>query len=93
MIRSFACKETKKIWNGIRSNKFPVDIQERALRKLRQLDAALVMDDLKNPPANKLERLAGNRQGYMSIRINLQWRLCFLWKNGDAYDVAIVDYH
>ena len=93
MIKSFNCKDTKKIWNGIYSSKFPIDIQERALRKLRQLDASSTLEDLKNPPGNNLELLRGDRRGQMSIRINQQWRLCFIWKNDGAYDVEIVDYH
>lgn len=93
MIVIFSCKETEKIWNGRYSKKFPVDIQERALRKLRQLDAALTLDDLKNPPGNKLEALIGDRAGQMSIRINQKWRICFSWDEGKSYDVHIVDYH
>ena len=93
MIKSFNCKETKKIWSGTYSSKFPTDIQERALRKLRQLDASSILDDLKNPPGNNLEMLKGNRRGQMSIRINQQWRLCFVWKNDGAYNVEIIDYH
>ena len=80
MIRSFGCKETEKIWEGQASRKLPQDIQNRALRKLRQLDAAMVLDDLKNPPSNHLEALKGNRKGQMSIRINDQWRVCFIGK-------------
>lgn len=93
MIKSFCCKETKKIWDGVYSSKFPHDIQERALRKLRQLDASNTLEDLKNPPGNNLEFLKGDRLGQMSIRINQQWRLCFVWKNDGIYDVEIVDYH
>lgn len=93
MIKSFRCKETKKIWAGLRSTSFPADIQERALRKLRQLDAAQRLDDLKLPPGNNLEQLKGSRLGQMSIRITQQWRLCFLWKNNEAYEVEIIDYH
>lgn len=70
MIHSFQCKETEKIWNGVQSQSFPRDIQERALRKLRQLDAARTRDDLKNPPGNRLEQLGGDRNEQMSIRIN-----------------------
>lgn len=92
-IKSFKCKETKKIWLGIYSSQFPHDIQERALRKLRQLDASSTLEDLKNPPGNNLELLKGDRQGQMSIRINQQRRLCFVWKNDEAYDIEIVDYH
>lgn len=93
MINSFNCKETEKIWNGKSSRKFPTDMQDRALRKLRQLDVSNNIDDLKNPPSNHLEKLQGNRKGQMSIRINQKWRLCFIWKNNEAYEVEIVDYH
>jgi proteic killer suppression protein len=93
VIKSFKCKETERIWNGTRSKKFQSDIQSRALRKLYILDAALVVDDLKNPPGNHLEGLVGNRKGQMSIRINNQWRLCFVWENGEVFEVEIVDYH
>jgi proteic killer suppression protein len=77
----------------IRSRKFPGDIQDRVLRKLRQLDAAIVLDDLKNPPGNNLEALKGNRAGQKSIRINTQWRICFVWEDGEVHQVEIVDYH
>jgi proteic killer suppression protein len=93
MIKSFACKETAKIWQGEASRKLPRDMQDRALRKLRQLDAAMTLDDLKLPPSNHLEVLKGDRKGQMSIRINKQWRLCFVWANGEARNVEIVDYH
>lgn len=93
MITSFACKETKKIWEGYASRQFPQDIEGRALRKLRQLDAARTEEDLRNPPSNHLEKLRGDRRAQRSIRINRQWRLCFIWKNGDASEVEIVDYH
>jgi proteic killer suppression protein len=93
MIKFFGCKETEKIWEGHHSRRFPQDIQNRALRKLRQLDAALTLDDLKNPPSNHLEALKGNRKGQMSIRINDQWRVCFQWNAGEATEVEIVDYH
>lgn len=93
MIKSFKCKETEKVWNEEKSKKFPTDIQNRALRKLSMLDAALVVDDLKNPPGNHLEGLKGNRKGQMSIRINNQWRICFVWDDGEIFDVEIVDYH
>ncbi|MDP2697448.1 type II toxin-antitoxin system RelE/ParE family toxin [Thalassospira sp.] len=93
MIQSFACKHTLKIWNGITVRAFPEDMQDRALRKLRQLDASKTTDDLKNPPGNRLESLKGDRKGQMSIRINDQWRLCFVWQDGEAYDVEIADYH
>ncbi|MDX2144450.1 MAG: type II toxin-antitoxin system RelE/ParE family toxin [Rhodospirillaceae bacterium] len=93
MIRSFKCKDTARIWDAEHSRKFPGDIQDRALRKLRQLDAARTLDDLRNPPGNRLETLKGNRAGQSSIRINDQWRICFLWMAGDAVNVEIVDYH
>lgn len=93
MIKTFRSKGTKLIWDGQVSRKFPRDIQDRALRKLRQLDAALALDDLKNPPGNHLENLKGDRKDQKSIRITDQWRICFVWKNGEVYDVEIVDYH
>lgn len=93
MIRSFRCKETERIWQGERSRKFPADIQDRALRKLRQVDAAHTVEDLRNPPGNRLEALKGARAGQMSIRINDQWRICFRWTDHDAHEVEIVDYH
>jgi toxin HigB-1 len=93
MIRSFRCKETERIWQGQSSRKFPGDMQDRALRKLRQLDAALTSDDLRNPPGNRLEALKGDRKGQWSTRTNDQWRVCFRWREGDANDVEIVDSH
>ncbi len=93
MIKSFKCKKTEKIWNGLKSRSFPGDIQDKALGKLRQLDASEARDDLKNPPGNRLETLKGDRIGQMSIRINKRWRICFVWKEAEAHDVEIVDYH
>ncbi|HLP89750.1 MAG TPA: type II toxin-antitoxin system RelE/ParE family toxin [Nostocaceae cyanobacterium] len=93
MIISFACKETENIWQGFSSRKFPPEIQERALRKLRQLEASVNLEDLRIPPGNRLEALVGDRIGQYSVRITKQWRLCFIWENGNAYDVEIVDYH
>lgn len=93
MIRSFACRETEKIWEGVRSRVFPSDMQGRALRKLRMLDAAQNLNDLRVPPSNHLEALKGNRKGQMSIRVNDQWRICFIWQDNEAHDVEIVDYH
>jgi proteic killer suppression protein len=93
MIRSIRCADTRRIWLGESSRKFPSDIHDRALRKLRQLDAAATLDDLRNPPGNRLELLKGNRVGQMSIRINNQWRICFRWADHGAWDVEIVDYH
>jgi proteic killer suppression protein len=93
MIRSFRNKETERIWQGQQSRKFPGDVQDRALRKLRQLDASLTLKDLRNPPGNRLEALRADRAGQWSIRINDQWRICFRWSDGEAHDVEIVDYH
>lgn len=93
MILSFRSKETARIWEGQSSRAFPRDIQDRALRKLRQLDAARTLDDLRNPPGNRLEALQADREGQLSIRINDQWRICFHWNEGDASEVEIVDYH
>ena len=93
VIKTFNCKESKMIWEGKVSRKLPRDIQDRALRKLRQVDAAINLDDLKNPPSNHLEELKGNRKNQVSIRINDQLRICFLWRDGESYDVQIVDYH
>ena len=93
MICSFGGKETERIWHGFRSRKFRGDIQNRALRKLRQLDASLTIEDLRNPPGNRLETLKGDRAGQWSIRINEQWRICFRWDKGEAHDVEITDYH
>lgn len=93
MIKSFACKETEKIWNELRSKKFPPDIQDRALRKLNLLDAAQTLEDIREPPSNHLEGLKGNRKGQMSIRVNNQWRICFVWDDNTAHAVQIIDYH
>jgi proteic killer suppression protein len=93
MIRSFADRETETIWSGVRNRKLPSDIQSQALRKLRLLNQARVLDDLRVPPGNRLEALKGNRAGRHSIRINEYWRICFTWKDGGANDVEIVDYH
>ena len=93
MIRSFKSKETEKIFNRERSRKLPSDIQQVALRKLRMLNRAVTLQDLRVPPANRLEKLSGGRAGQYSIRINDQWRICFEWKEGNADNVEIVDYH
>ena len=93
MIKTFKCKETEKIWHGESSRKLPRNIQDRAFRKLRQLNAAVTVEDLRNPPSNNLEGLKGDRKGYMSIRVNNQWRLCFIFENGEVFEVQIVDYH
>jgi proteic killer suppression protein len=93
VIRSFKCKETEKIFNRIYSKKFPIDIQRSAMRKLRMLNRAENLNDLKVPPGSRLKALRGNRKGQHSIRINDQWRICFLWQDRDALDVEITDYH
>ena len=93
MIQSFRCKETEKIWSGNGSRRIPNGIQRVALRKLIQLSAAEALDDLRVPPGNHLEALKGSRTGQHSIRINDQWRICFLWEEGHAHEVEIVDYH
>ena len=93
MIRSFKAKEAEKIFNRERSKKLPSDIQQLALRKLRMLNRAVTLQDLRVPPANHLEKLSGSRAGQYSIRINDQWRICFEWSEGDAQNVEIVDYH
>ena len=93
MILSFASNETERIWNGQRSRRYPPDIQNRALAKLALLHAAEFLEDLRNPPGNRLHDLNDDRAGQHSISINKQWRICFRWKDGNAYDVEIVDYH
>lgn len=93
MIRSFASKETDKIFKRQRSRNLPQDIQPVALRKLRMINRAVTLNDLRVPPANRLEKLSGDRANQYSIRINQQWRVCFEWREGDAYNVEIVDYH
>ena len=93
VIRSFHCKETERIFILEGSRKLPKDIQAVAVRKLKMLNQSIDLKDLSTPPANRLERLRGDRQGKYSIRINDQWRIVFEWRNGDAYDVEIVDYH
>ena len=92
MIKSFRCSETEKIFQRKRSRKFG-GIQRIALRKLLVLDASDSLNDLRIPPSNRLEKLSGDRRGQHSIRVNEQWGICFRWRNGDAYDVEIVDYH
>ncbi|MBM4121006.1 MAG: type II toxin-antitoxin system RelE/ParE family toxin [Nitrospira sp.] len=93
MIRSFRSKETEKIFSLQRSSKLPQNIQQTALRKLRMLHRSMTLDDLRIPPANRLEKLHGDREGQWSIRINDQWRICFRWDAGDTYEVEIADYH
>lgn len=93
MIKSFADKETEKIYHRNYSKKFPEEIQQRAYRKMLQIDLMTELKELQSPPGNRLEKLKGDRDGQHSIRINQQWRVCFKWQEGDAFDVEIVDYH
>ena len=93
MIRNFADREAEKIWAGIASRRLPVAMQPVARRKLRMLNSAASLDDLRIPPANRLEALKGDLRGRYSIRINDHWRVCLRWSEGDAHDVQIVDYH
>lgn len=93
MIRSFAGRETERIWDGGHSRRLPADIQASALRKLRILNRVTRLEQLRAPPGNRLEALQGDRAGQHSIRINDQWRICFRWRDGEAEDVEICDYH
>ncbi len=93
MIRSFADRNTERIFNRQHTSRFGASVQKMALRKLLILDAADRLDDLRIPPGNRLEELRGDRSGQHSIRINDQWRICFRWRSGDAFDVEIADYH
>ena len=93
MISGFKDQETEKVWEGNVSRRLPNDIQAIARRKLRMLNNAHRLDDLRVPPANRLEALKGKRKGRYSIRINDQWRICFVWADGNASEVEIVNYH
>jgi len=93
MIKSFRDKETEKVYSRERSAKLPGNIQQIALRKLRMINNAQNINDLRIPPSNRLEKLSGDRAGQYSIRINDQWRICFSWKDNNAYYVEINDYH
>jgi toxin HigB-1 len=93
VIESFADRETERIYQGKFSGSLPHDIQRRALNKLRVLDAIVRIDELLNPPSNRLEALKGDMAGQFSIRINNQWRICFRWESGNACNVCIKDYH
>ena len=93
MIKSFKCKETEKLFAGRFSARQPQAVQRPAALKLYLLDAATLLDTLRVPPSNRLEALHHDREGRYSIRINRQWCICFVWREGDAYDVEIVDYH
>ena len=93
MIQSFKCKETEKIFNGLLSRKFPIDIQSRAFNKLTAIHISLNIDDIRNPPSNHLEQLKGDRANQYSIRINKKYRICFEWNGNSAENIEIVDYH
>lgn len=93
MIRSFGDRDTELIWRSQRARRIPSDIQNAALRKLFMIVAAETIEDLKEPPGNRLEMLKGDRKGWWSIRINQQWRICFKWENGYAENIEIIDYH
>ncbi len=93
MIKSFADKETEKLFRRQLSKKLPQNIQRNARMKLEILDSANVLQDLTVPPGNRLEKLSGDRKGQHSIRINQQWRISFVWRSGNVYEVEIVDYH
>ena len=93
MIKTFKDAETQKIYQRERSRKLPSDIQQVTLRKLRMINNSVNLNDLRVPPANRLEKLIGDREGQYSIRINDQWRICFEWRGSDAFNVEITDYH
>ncbi|MBL6081351.1 type II toxin-antitoxin system RelE/ParE family toxin [Belnapia sp. T18] len=93
MIESFQDKRTAAVFLGKLPKGFPVDVVNVARRKLRMLDAAVRLDDLRVPPGNRLEPLTGSRKGQHSIRVNDQWRVCFVWRDGGAYEVEVTDYH
>ncbi len=93
MIQSFACAETERLFHRERPKRFPQNLHRAAFRKLRMLHNARTLQDLRVPPANRLESLKGDRKGQYSIRVNKRFRICFTWRSGDAFDVEIVDYH
>jgi len=93
MILNFGSKETESIWNGVRVSKLPNEIQEKGRRKLRMLNNSQNLMDLRIPPSNRLEKLSGNLSEFYSIRINDQWRIIFIWEEGNASNVEIIDYH
>jgi proteic killer suppression protein len=93
VIKSFRDRETQKVYDRAASRRLPEDIQQIALRRLRMINNARSINDLRIPPGNRLERLGGNREGQYSVRINEQWRICFAWRGGNSYDVEITDYH
>ena len=93
MIKSFADKDTDRLFRHQAPRRLPPEIWRRAARKLLILNAVVELEELRVPPGNRLEKLSGDREGQHSIRINDQWRICFTWRNGDAYDLEITDYH
>jgi proteic killer suppression protein len=93
VIRTFRDADTERLFHREPVKRWGSDVQRAGLRKLRILDAATGLGDLRAPPGNRLEKLAGNRAGQWSIRVNDQWRMCFVWREGDAYEVVLVDYH
>jgi toxin HigB-1 len=93
MIVSFRDKETERLWQSGRSRRLPADLQRSAFKRLAILNAAVTLDNLKVPPGNQLEALRGNRAGQHSIRVNDQYRVCFVWRDGNAFEAEIVDYH
>jgi proteic killer suppression protein len=93
VIKTFKDRDAERLFRREPVKRLGPDVQRIALRKLRMLDAAIALEDLRIPPANRLEKLKGDRAGQFSIRINQQWRVCFVWRSGDAFDVEIVDYH
>ena len=93
MIKGFASRDTERLFRRERVRRFPAELLHLMLRKLVVLDAAEQLEDLRSPPGNRLEKLKGHRAGQYSIRVNDQWRICFRWHEGHAFDVAIVDYH
>ncbi len=93
VVKSFRDRETLRVWERRRSKAVPASLQRKALRKLTEIENARELGDLRVPPGNRLEKLSGDREGQHSIRINQQYRVCFVWDGGDAYDVEIVDYH
>jgi len=93
VIKTFANKQTAAIFQAERVRRIDINIQRKTLMKLQQLDAATTLDDMLVPPGNKLEALSGDRKGQHSVRVNRQWRICFKWKDGHAYDVEFCDYH
>jgi len=93
VIKSFRDKDTERIWNREPAKRLSAELQRTTLRKLVAVDGAEALQDLRIPPGNRLEKLSGSRYGQLSIRINDQWRICFIWKDGNAHEVEIVDYH